>query len=194
MPTMQLTRIAALFCVACVGCSKQAPDSATPSAGGATAAVCRDLTAGLESIQMVSQGSHALARHDLTVNVATRELSGQSYTLSDSDSTPRPQPVKRAVTAEENDTLLGSLKTICQPIQPTSDRDPTAAGGGYTVFIVSYTGASPRRLVLAADAQSAAQHGEHYVQLTREERSAIVNSWPAAAPAPPAQPMQAIGD
>ena len=100
--------------------------------GGARTGECiHALTESDTNVVFRSSGSHALARVDLTLDLATRRISGTSFTAQDGI---RTVPVDRVLEAEAFTTLTGHLRQMCGTADE-AERQPVA-GGTTTIEIV----------------------------------------------------------
>lgn len=139
---------AAALLVACVACGPnkgQTPAPATASDVNHDAtqepstAGCRPLGGdATATLRLLSQGSHALARADLTLDLAQARLSGESFVLDDDGNTPRPLPVDQAVDPATIAELRATLTAICVARVPVAE-DSSAAPGGSSALEVTET-------------------------------------------------------
>ena len=169
--------LAMLLSVACTTGEAGEQDGAKQPDDSPRSGKCRDLTEGLTTLRMISQGSHGAARHDLTVDFKASTLVGDSYDLVEDNPTPRPRSVDRALTDDERAALLETLGGICHPVE-TAEVDEYAAPGGSTIYEIRHEGdATPLKMVFGQGASSLAT-GDRFLDLSRDEFSTLAKRVP----------------
>lgn len=134
-------------CVACVACG---PSKGQPPAPATAANVnddatrdpsthCRPLGGdATATVRLLSHGSHALAKTDLTLDLGDARLTGEDFVLDDDGNTPRPLPVDQAVDAAALAELRATLAAICVARVALAE-DSFAAPGGSSALEVTET-------------------------------------------------------
>jgi hypothetical protein len=182
-----MRRCAAVFLVAlgCGGCSKPAapsPASAPAKARSvgivpASTPTCRDVWgADDRRIRLVSQGSHAAARTDVSIDVASRKATGSTFELE--GDTPVPVVVERTLPAADLDPLIEYLGALCVPVQVAGHTgDDTTTGTTY--FEITDASDTTRKLSHAISGVTA---GETHQSLERDQWDQVIRRWPELAP------------
>ncbi len=145
-----------------------------PAAAGVERCVVID---GTRRIKIHSQAGHAAAKHDLSIDLKTRTMSGSAYRLEGDD--PIPVEVNRTLDPKEFDPLVEYLRTVCGTTTANPTPRHSAPGGStrYDVFDEDGT-----VLVLAYGGSATIAPGETVLELTRDQFKALGERWPKATP------------
>ncbi|MEZ4381044.1 MAG: hypothetical protein R3A79_06830 [Nannocystaceae bacterium] len=178
----RLAGLAALTfaCVAC-GPSKGQPstpasDSDVNPASARPSAACPALGGdATTTLRLVSQGSHALARADLTLSLDEARMRGEDFILEGND--PRALPVDQAVDPAVIAELRATLATLCAPRTALRADSAAAPGGASAIEVTEADGASfwivPGAAQVAAPATVAA--------ISVDDWKRLLALWPASA-------------
>ena len=126
----------------------------------------------VQSIELESSGSHADASRKLRIDVATRKLSGRSFT-SDGD-TFQAVNVDRQLSEPKWERLRPALAAICGV--PAAVDTPSDVGGGSSTWTVTTPDSST-----AFSVHSPGPH-PRWVQLTPEQHESVHAVWPKDTP------------
>jgi len=129
------------------------------------------------SIAIRSQGGHARAVHDLSIELETRTLSGSAYRLEGSE--PIPVEVNRTLDPKEFDPLVEYLRTVCGTTTTNPAPRDSAPGGSTRYDVFDEDGTA---LVLVYGASATIVPGEMVLELTRDQFKALGERWPEATP------------
>ncbi len=153
---------------------KAAEGAATPASAGVERCAITD---GTRRISIHSQAGHALAVHDLSVDLKTRTMSGSAYRFE--GDTPVPISINRTLDAKELDPLVEHLRTVCGTTTANPSPRHSAPGGStrYDVFDEDGT-----VLVLAYGGSATIEPGEMVLELTRDQFKVLGERWPESTP------------
>jgi hypothetical protein len=138
-----------------------------PSEGASTKPVSGKRCAAtddLVALRMQSQGSHALAVTDLTLDFGSGRLTGATFRLPEAGD-PVKVPVDREVGEDAREALRAYLRTVCGPIVVAEGPRSAAPGGSTTYEITDADG--PGFVLVYGQANVPA--GERYLEITREQ-------------------------
>lgn len=140
--------------------------------GPRTEGACRPaITDDTRAVRMVSTSSHALATYDLTIDLATRRMTGSAYDLE--GSTVTPYDVDRVVTEEELAPLRTMMREFCLTVYDASGGTPSDIAGGTTVFSAIGRG-DPIHFHMGAPTQPFTR----FAEISRDTQIALAEAWP----------------
>ena len=178
---------AAALLVACVACGPSKGQPPAPATANdmnddatrqPTTDACRPLGGdATATLRLLSQGSHALAKADLTIDLAGAHMTGEDFVLDDDGNTPRPLPVDQAVDAAAIAELRATLAAICVARVQLAEDSFAAPGGASSIEVTETDGSTfwiaPGAAQLPAPAVVA--------EVSVDEWKRIMALWPASA-------------
>lgn len=133
---------------------------------------CRPaITPDVRAIRMVSGSSHALATLDLTIELATRRMTGSAYDFD--GSAVGVYSVDRVLTDGELAPALTLLSEQCLTVYDVSAEEPRPIAGGTTVFSTVGSG-EPVHFHMGAPTQRFTR----FAEISRATQIALAEAWP----------------